>query len=259
MKAVNLRQAQFRQSSRLTALCVGLFALGWSLFFHRMQAAEPPEFRSFEAAYHTARTAWTASPTNSDRIAAFARSAFEWAEFATNDTQRAAIASEAIRACRSGAVHDPGSVPLQYYLGLNLGQLARTKGIGALKLVREMETLWIGTLARDPGFDHAGADRCLGLLYLDAPGWPTSIGSHAKARTHLEHAVVVDPNFPENRLCLAETELKWKRPAAAAGQLRALDSLWPAAKTTWGGPEHVTAWKDWEQRRDRIRKACSRR
>ncbi len=259
MKAVNLRQAQFRQSSRVAALCVGLFALGWGLFWSRLPAAEPGETRPFQLAYTHARAAWTADPTNALRIAELARTAFDWAESAVNDAERATIASEAIRACRTGAVHDPSSVPLQYYLALNLGQLARTKGIGALKLVREMETIWIGTLARDPGFDHAGADRCLGLLYLDAPGWPTSIGSHAKARTHLEHAVTLDSNFPENRLCLAEAELKWKHTAAAAAQLRTLDTLWPVAKTTWTGPEQAPVWKDWEQRRDRLRKACSHR
>ena len=43
-----------------------------------------------------------------------------------------------------------------YYLAMNLGQLARTEMIGALKIVKEMENEFEIAADIDPRFDHAG-------------------------------------------------------------------------------------------------------
>ncbi|MCX6930190.1 MAG: hypothetical protein NT154_44320 [Verrucomicrobia bacterium] len=48
-------------------------------------------------------------------------------------------ADQGIAACRLAIMRETNSAPAHYYLGLNLGQLARTKGLGALKLVDQME------------------------------------------------------------------------------------------------------------------------
>ncbi len=77
---------------------------------------------------------------------------------------------------------NPNSAPAHYYLAMNLGQLARTEFLGALKLVREMEREFKTAAELDAQFDFAGPERSLGLLYRDAPGWPVSIGSKRKAR-----------------------------------------------------------------------------
>ena len=90
---------------------------------------------------------------------------------------------------------------------MNQGQLARTKLLGAIHLVDEMEVSFKTALALDPTYDFAGPDRCLGLLYRDAPGWPTSIGSRMKARRHLQAAADLRPNHLENRLALLESAL----------------------------------------------------
>lgn len=50
---------------------------------------------------------------------------------------------------------DPKSAAGHYYLGMNLGQLARTKLLGALKLVDEMEREFKAAVALDERFDHA--------------------------------------------------------------------------------------------------------
>jgi hypothetical protein len=63
------------------------------------------------------------------------------------------------------------------------------ESLGALSIVKEMEKEWLATLALDPHCDYAGADRNLGLLYRDAPGFPLSIGSRGKAEQCLQHAV----------------------------------------------------------------------
>ncbi len=219
-------------------------------------AAEIQPWRAaVERRYHEAHTAWTAAPNSVSNVWHFARASFDWADLATNSTQRAAVANEAIHACRTALTHSPDSAPTLYYLGLNLGELAQTRGLSALKLVREMETRWLAARTLDATFDHAGPDRCLGLLYLDAPGWPASVGSSAKARTHLEQAVAMDGAFPENLLCLAEAEIHWKRPAAARKLLEQVDKIWAKARATWASPEFDATWADWQRRRTKARTA----
>jgi hypothetical protein len=120
--------------------------------------------------------------------------------------------------------------------------------VGALKLLREMEKSWHQALALDERLDFAGPDRSLGLLYLQAPGWPASIGSNAKARAHLEHAVSLEPDYPDNRLCLAEALAKWHKTAELNVQLKALTELWSRARTRFAGPEWEASWLEWEAR-----------
>lgn len=195
-----------------------------------------------------ARAAQAAAPTNVASACQLGRTAFLWADCATNDHQRAQIANEGIRACRDAVARDPQSAAAHYYLAQNLGQLARTKSLGALKLVREMEKTWLRAVTLDERLDYAGPDRSLGMLYLDAPGWPTSVGSSAKSRAHLERAVQLAPDYPDNRLTLAEALQRWRKRDELAAQLRSLAELWPRAKVKFTGPEWEAAWLDWEAR-----------
>src|SRR5205085_8577123 len=128
-------------------------------------------------------------------------------EFATNSAQRAELADQGIAACRELLAREQNSGPGHYYLGMNLGQLARTKGIGALKIVTQMEREFKAARELDETLDQAGSDRNLGLLYRDAPALG-SIGSRSRAKQHLERAVELTPDYPENRLDLIEAFLK---------------------------------------------------
>ncbi len=140
-----------------------------------------------------------------------------------------------------------------YYLGMNLGQLARTKTFGALKLVNEMERSFKIARELDATLDYAGPDRCLGLLYLDAPGWPASIGSRKKAREHLLRAVEVAPDYPENRLNLVEALLRWGDKKSVHPEAKALSTLMPKARTTLTGEVWAASWADWDRRWGAIR------
>lgn len=195
----------------------------------------------------SARQRFESDPTNHVAIWEFARAGFDRAEFATNDTERAALAVLGIDACRKLIARDPKSAPGHYYLGMNLGQLARTKLLGALKLVDEMEREFKAAAALEERFDHAGPQRNLGLLYYEAPVLG-SIGSRTKARKHLERAVELAPDFPENRLNLAEAYLKWRDKQPLKRELEALQKLWPAAKTNFVGADWEAAWQDWTRR-----------
>lgn len=184
----------------------------------------------------------------------FARACYDLADFATNNDRRASLANEGIDICRKILTANPKVAGAHYYLALNFGQLARTKSLGALRLVKQMETEFKTVLDLDGYFDFGGAARGLGLLYRDAPGWPMSIGSKRKAKTYLQQALQTAPNFPENLLVIAESDLKWGDRADAQKQLDALDALWPKAQKEFSGENHERDWADWTTRRDAVRK-----
>ena len=162
--------------------------------------------------FETAQGRFQSDANNPTNAWQFARAAFDYAEFSTNDTQRAALANQGIAASHTLVVGEPELAAGHYYLAMNLGQLARTEYLGALTLVKEMEPEFKAAGELDPQFDHAGPKRNLGLLYRDAPGWPVSIGNPSKAQSLLKQAVKLAPDFPENYLHLIESYLKWNEP-----------------------------------------------
>jgi tetratricopeptide (TPR) repeat protein len=191
------------------------------------------------------------NPTNAWELA---RTAFDYGNFATNDTQRAALANQGIAACRALVAREPKIAAGHYYLAMNLGQRARTEFLGALALVKEMEPEFQKAGALDALLDHAGPERNLGLLYRDAPGWPVSIGDAAKAQPLLKQAVALAPDFPENHLHLIESYLKWNQTDDAKKELRALEAVWPAAQTNFTGEKWAQSWDNWTTRRAAARK-----
>jgi hypothetical protein len=203
--------------------------------------------------YEAAQARFEREPTSPEAAWRLGRAAFEWAEFATNHTQRAALAQQGIAACRQALGTDEALAPAHHYLALNLGQLARTKTIGALSLVRQMERHFKRSIELDPKFHFAAAERSLGLLYQDAPGWPASIGSQSKARLHLERAAALAPDYPENQLCLLEALVKWGEEAQARERARGLPALLARARQTFAGDDWADDWADWDARWARLR------
>jgi hypothetical protein len=225
-------------------------------------AAAAPETNAVFAArardaFEQARIRFLANTNDADAGVRFARACFDWADFATNDTARAALAQQGIAVCRQLTAQKPKLAAGHYYLAMNLGQLARTEFLGALKIVKEMEREFKTAESLDPHLDYAGPARGLGLLYRDAPGWPASIGSRRKARSYLEEAVKVAPDFPENLLNLAESDLQWHDSNAAKTELKALDALWPEAQANFTGAEWEQSWGDWSARRAAVRKKAA--
>jgi hypothetical protein len=186
-----------------------------------------------------------ASSTNDSAAWQFARACFDFADFATNETGRAAIARQGIAACRELLARETNSAPGHYYLAMNEGQLAKAEApsLAAYRLVRQMEREFKTAAELDKSLDHAGPERNLGLLYRDAPGWPFSIGSRRKAREGLEQAAK-----------LAESFLQWHETDNAKNELARLDALWPQAQTNFTGEAWEQSWDDWSTRRDAARK-----
>jgi tetratricopeptide (TPR) repeat protein len=207
-----------------------------------------------EGEFHRTQVEFQSSTNSPAIVLKFARACFDYADFATNDTERASIARQGIAACRELIAHELESAPAHYYLAMNLGQLARTETLGALKIVREMEREFKTASGPDEHFDFAGPERGLGLLYRDAPGWPVSIGSRHKARQWLERAAKLAPDYPENHLNLAESYLQWHDSTDARRELEVLDALWPDAQTNLAGEAWERSWDNWSTRRDDVQK-----
>jgi tetratricopeptide (TPR) repeat protein len=201
-----------------------------------------------ERAFNEARQAVQKDPTNSIALIHLARVAFDWAEFARNDEQREEIALQGIAATRAVIARESTNSAAHYWLGMDLGQLARTKTLGALKLVREMENEFHLARNFDAHTDYAGPDRSLAMLYRDAPGWPTSIGNKSKAREHFERAIKLHPEFPDNQLGLLESFQEWGEKNNFARQLPITEKTIAEARARFTGPHWDLSWADWSSR-----------
>jgi tetratricopeptide (TPR) repeat protein len=202
-------------------------------------------------AYATAKHVWQKTPTDPDAAWQFGRACFDLAEI--DEQNRARIAQEAIDACRKSLATQTNAGNY-YYLGLNLGQLARTKKLGALTLVDQMETALQKAIEVDAKFDYAGPHRTLGLLYRDAPGWPMSIGSRSKAQQHLLKAVQLAPEYPDNHISLIESFIEWSDLKAARNAVAQAESPMRQARLALTGERWRETWRDWDRRWERIRR-----
>jgi hypothetical protein len=194
------------------------------------------------------------SENNSSNAVQFARACYDLADFATDAGQRASLANQGIDVCRKLISPDSKNAAAHYYLAMNLGQLARTKSLGALKIVKEMEAEFQTALDLDGRVDFGGPARSLGMLYCDAPGWPVSIGSKRKAKIYLGQSLKIAPDFPENLLVAIESDLKWRDTEDAKNKLDALDALWSNAQKKFAGENWGHDWADWTNRRDDARR-----
>ena len=235
---------------------VAIFSLFAFVTAASAQSTTNPVFAArAEKAFRQAQIEF-ASGTNGPAAWQFARACFDFADFATNETERAEIASQGIAACHKLLARETNSAPGHYYLAMNYGQLAQAEApsMAAYHLVKQMEHEFKTAADLDRNFDYAGPERSLGLLYRDAPVWPFSIGSRRKARENLEQSAKLAPDYPENHLNLAETFLQWHDTDNAKNELTALDALWPGARASLTGDAWEQSWDDWSTRRDAARK-----
>jgi hypothetical protein len=205
-------------------------------------------------AFQEAHQRFVTNTNDSEAAWQFSRACFDLADTAPNNTQRADFATQGIDAARQAVAQNSKSTPAHYYLGMNIGQLADTRrGISGLRMVKEMEREFLAAETLDEHFDYGGPNRNLGLLYEEAPGI-ISIGSRSKARQHLQKAVDLAPDFPENRLNLIEAYLKWDYRTEALRELDALEKLWPEAQKKLTGDQWALSWRDWNKRLGSVRK-----
>lgn len=212
---------------------------------------------STEQVFRRMRAEYVRHPTNPEVAWKFGRACFDWAEFAKDKDARAGIAEQGIGACRRAVTLRDDLAAAHQFLALNLGQLARTKLLGALDLVEEMERELKRAIELDPSFGYGAPDRSLGLLYLRAPGWPLSIGNREKALFHLEKAVQISPEYPENRLCALEVFLKWKDSERIEREIKAFKIALPRSRSVFSGAKWNRDWEEWDARWEEILKRAA--
>lgn len=240
-----------RRRHSALALAVALIATAG----HTAEYSPVSSLPRAERSYAEAQRRWQSNSNNLEVAWQFGRACFDLADAATNHTQRARVAREGIDACRHAIVLEPKSAPAYYYLGLNLGQLARAKPLSAVGLLDEVESAWLSAIALDPKFDFAGPHRSIGILYRDAPGWPISLGNRKKALSHLEKAVQLSPVYPENHLYLLETWIEWGRKDRARAALDDTRKALQKARPEFTGDRWAESWRDWDSRWTKIQAA----
>ena len=219
---------------------------------HQKTALSPKFVAIAEKGLMEARRALATTPEDVERIWQLGRALYFRAEF-TIGKERGELAEEGIAVCESGLARAPDSAECHYYLAMNQGQLAREKLWGALGLVRAMrDHLRLAALAK-PKLDHAGPDRCLGLLFRDAPGWPVSVGDGKAAVVHLDRAYSLASDYPENLLVLLESRLKRGDRKAAKILMSQGGAVLEKAKLILEGPHWEPYHHDWAARWKDIR------
>lgn len=236
----------FMQSSTLRSL-ISFALLVLNLGASAAEVAAASFSVRAETAFTEAQQKVRQQPSNTLALVELARAAFEWAEFSRRDEDRADRAQRGLDAARLAIAQEETNAAAHYWRAMNLGQMARTKSLGALKLVREMETEFLRAISLDEHTFFAGPDRTLGLLYRDAPGWPTSIGSKKKARQHLERAAQLHPEFPENQLALLESFEQWGDKRDFERQLKVVEITLADSRSKFTGPAWEASWADWEK------------
>ena len=246
----------YGHTRKVAALVAGiLLALQASLSPARADGADtnspaPHLQQIFEAA----QQAYGLKPKEEGVAWRFARACFDRAEFPSNSTHRAELAKLGIEAALTALAQDSNSAPAHYYLGMNYGQLARTKTLGALPLVDKMEVEFQRAAQLDESFDYAGPHRNLGRLYFEAPAF-ASVGDYDKAKKHFNRASKLAPDYPENRLNQIEASIRWRKIGDARRELELLEDMLEAAHAKFNGMDWATAWMDWDARLEKVRAA----
>ncbi|MDB6052969.1 MAG: hypothetical protein JWN25_492 [Verrucomicrobiales bacterium] len=201
-----------------------------------------------ESALLLAEQQWQKAPTNTDLAVTLARLSFDLADIVSDKKRRAEVAARGMQVCEEALAQAPGSTGLHYYLAMNAGQLARTKSIGALKLVERMEQEFLKARQIDPGYDYAGPDRNLGLLYRDAPGWPARSGDRKNSIQHPRQAFQLHAEYPDNMLNLAESYAHWGDKETAEIYFKQYKAAIPSAQEKFRGNSWRSSWDDWSSR-----------
>ena len=118
----------------------------------------------------------------------------------TDKDRRGSWAQKGVDYAKRAVAIDTHRVEGYYYLGINLGQSATTKTVGAYMMVPRVLKAGESALKIDEKFDHAGPGRLIGNVYAKAPPWPASVGDVEDGIKYLKRAVEVAPDYPQNHL-----------------------------------------------------------
>ncbi len=153
-----------------------------------------------------------ADPEDVDALVGAMRACVWLADHEQSPEARKAAARRAVDAGQLCEQRKPDSPECSYWMAISLGVQARERrstGYDAVDMMIERLQRVIG---QDPGMDHGGPNRVLALVYLRAPGWPTGPGDPDLGLDEARRAVALAPDYPPNRLCLAEALVAIEEP-----------------------------------------------
>jgi hypothetical protein len=152
--------------------------------------------------------------------------AFVWlADHESESELRRSAARQAVDAGQVCEQRAPRSPECLYWMAISLGVQARERRSTGLDAVDLMVERLQAAIETDPGLDHGGPHRVLALLYLRAPGWPTGPGDPDLGLDEARLAISEDPEYPPNRLCLAEALVATEDPESGRREYLAAAEL----------------------------------
>ena len=137
------------------------------------------------------------------------------ADHESDGAARTADAAAAVHAGQWCLEVSPGEPACHYWLGIAVGAQARERRSTGLDALPVMIELLNTAREAEPELDYGGPDRILALVYLRAPGWPGGPGDPDLGYEHAGHAMKIAPDYPPNRLALAEALLAIDREPEA--------------------------------------------
>jgi hypothetical protein len=122
----------------------------------------------------------------------------------TEPAARESAATLAVQAAQWCPRIAPDLPDCDFWLGAALGVQARERPATGLSALSKIEAAFKRAAEGKPEMEDAGPDRALALLYLRAPHWPRGPGDPELGLEHAKKAVALRPEYPPNRLALAE-------------------------------------------------------
>jgi tetratricopeptide (TPR) repeat protein len=135
------------------------------------------------------------------------------ADHGSEAKERESLAVSAVQTAQWCGKRQPDNPACDYWLAIAVGLQAREVRQTAEDGLKTMIESLTRAIAKDPSYDRAGPERVMALLLVRAPGWPLGPGDPELGLSHARRAVELDPDFPPNRLCLAEALLDTKAKA----------------------------------------------
>ena len=133
---------------------------------------------------------------------------------------------EGIEYAKKAIAIDPKRPDGHFWLGVCYGVYGEAKGVlKSLSLVKPIKAEMRRVLEIDPAYDRGGADRVLGRVYHQLPGFAG--GSEKLSLQHLEKAVEYGPRVGLNLIYLADTYLSLDRVEDARKALETILTMEP--------------------------------
>jgi hypothetical protein len=163
--------------------------------------------RRAAALYLRVASAETGAPAPGARPAGLLRAAEAQVWLSDHETEPAARESAATLAVQVAqwCPEIASDLPeCDFWLGAALGVQARERPATGLSALSKIEAAFKRAAEGKPEMEEAGPDRALAFLYLRAPRWPRGPGDPDLGLEHAKKAVALRPDYPPNRLALAE-------------------------------------------------------